>query len=60
MKVLQKYVAVLLAAVLTAACATPNVQTGAPPPPMPPAQLGPAYPLKIKISKNTIRRSENT
>lgn len=33
MKVLQKYVAVLLAAVLTAACATPNVQTGAPTPP---------------------------
>ena len=33
MKVLQKYVAALLAAVLTAACATPNVQTGAPTPP---------------------------
>ena len=33
MKVLQKYVAALLAAVLTAACATPNMQTGAPIPP---------------------------
>ncbi len=58
MKVLQKYVAALLAVVLTAACATPNVQTGAPTPPAPAAHAACPAKTRLPLEDKTIQKHD--